>query len=226
LTRVALSKDQSGVWSSVFERSVSLLAQCVGAVDTESLWYALARSAELGFGHYPIAIADQQLSNRERIIEAAAQQQPRSARIMTLLARERKTVSSAREALALDPSYAPAIVALASATANDGDAPTAFALLERPAVLETPGAQTLRAQILLSERKLSDAIAAARLDVAGAWAKRPEPIFVVAVRRAAEETLGLCLMADGQTQAAAGHLRSAAGLGSTLAAAKLESMGH
>jgi hypothetical protein len=216
---VALAREQTGAFRALFDQSYEAYQSCP---DAELVGYALARSTELGFANLPVELDGQTLTNAAAVIERLGSRQPRSGRIATVRARQVSTMASAQAALAVDPSYSPATLALAAATmANDPKA--ALKLMDGIRDIKAlPGFHTLRARILLAAGNARAAAIEARHDIDGAWADTIEPFWMVGVRREAEEVLGRALLASGRRPQALSHLRAAAELGSAAARAVLD----
>ena len=89
---------------------------------------------------------------------------PKSVRIATLRARLLGTATAANEALALDPAYLPAQLALASALLDKGRIREASAILRK---IDYPEAKGLKARVRLSRRDYRGAIS--ELDQGGAY---------------------------------------------------------
>jgi hypothetical protein len=102
-----VAAEQEGVFEDVFEASRSGLEQCPNA---ETLWYGLIRAGELGFGQFPISIPSRRILDEVEAASEAASRIPRSVRIATVLARQQKTLDSARTAFAINPAYVPALL--------------------------------------------------------------------------------------------------------------------
>jgi hypothetical protein len=212
LRNVAYAQDQSGAFHGLFEQSYALFQLCP---DSEPIAYALARSTELGFARLPIEIDGLRMTSAVEIVAQLAVRHTRSARIATIHARQLSTVESADAALAIDPSYAPAKLALAAAKTGAGQPKAALTILKDIKNVATlPGFHTVRARSLLADGDSSAAANEARSDINGHWAEPIEPLLMLAVRRDAEETLGRALLATGKRAQATRHLRVAAGLGS------------
>lgn len=84
-----------------------------------------------------------------------------------------------------------------------------------------PGADTLRAEVLLARGEAAKAASLARRDLTASWDTAPEPYAMRPIRCAARETLALALLAQ-HSRAAKQELRSAADCGSSRAARALE----
>jgi hypothetical protein len=127
----------------VLARDQARLKQCS---TSEGAWYAILRAREL-LGCAPQRTLEM-LDQAQRLV-------PRSVRIATLRARLLGTATAAKEALALDPAYLPAQLALASALLDEGRIQEASAILRR---LDYPEAKGLKARVRLSRREYRGAI--------------------------------------------------------------------
>jgi len=116
-----------------------LLAQCP---DSEGTWYGVLRAHEL----------ESQEHQAPRTLAATARQRfPGSVRIATVYARAVGTLDAAQEAVRLDPRYAPAQVAYASALLAAGKPEQARVVLEAVSDLKhVSGGPTLLAKALLA----------------------------------------------------------------------------
>ncbi len=89
------------------------------------------------------------------MVDRAQRLVPKSVRIATLRARLLGTATAAKEALALDPAYLPAQLALASALLDEGRVRDASALLRK---IDYPEAKGLKARVRLNRREYRRAI--------------------------------------------------------------------
>ncbi|HJZ87528.1 MAG TPA: hypothetical protein VKN99_20280 [Polyangia bacterium] len=221
LGRARLAMSPEAAVRASFEGAVRALAECVG---DEELWYLLVRSAELGGGVFPTQVANSTVADLKAAVELAARRNPRSARIATIRARVIGGLQAARQAVALDPAYAPAQVTLAAALFAARDAKAARSVLAaRTDLARVPGACALLARACLAEGDASEAIAVAEREPApsaldlyepGARDERP--------RRDAVEVAGLAYLHSGQFDPAAQRLLQAAAEGSAAARTALE----
>jgi len=215
----AFAENEAGELRNQFTAARERLAECP---DSEPLLYTVIRASELGLGEFPLTIAQQEFANPQALAREAASRAPRSARIATVLARLDSSVASARHAVALDPGWSPAALALASALAAEGANAEAESVLAGTAGIKTvPGANTTRAAILIGLGKPDQAAALARRDLTGQWPDSPEPFLMPIVRREAMATLGQALFAGHHLKEAAAQLKAAAALGSERAQAAL-----
>jgi hypothetical protein len=183
--------SSGGAFLSAFDASSRALEECP---DSEALWYAFARMAELGFDRFPMQVAGVRVENMAEAAALARSRQPRSARVAVIDARTHGGLERARSALALDPSYAPGRVALAQALFEQQQVEEALPLSDAPNV---PGAASLRARLLIARGNSGDAKLAERLarrELTASW-DAPEPYDMQPVRCAAQEALGLALHA-------------------------------
>ena len=189
--------NSGGAYLSAFDESWQALGKCP---DSEPLWYTFARLAELGFERLPMEVAGAHVGTAADAAALARSRQPRSARIAVVDARTHGDIERARSALALDPSYAPARVALAAALFEHQHLDEALPLSDAPNV---PGAASLRARILVTRAAPGDAKQAERLarrELTASW-DAPEPYDMQPIRCAAQEALALALHAQHSRQA-------------------------
>lgn len=129
LQRSLGAKEPEDVISSVHARAAEARRECA---QSEEVRYAELRSAELEINRSE----DRALRDRWRSdVAAAAAEFPRSGKILTVAARATGTVADARRAVAADPRYAPAGVALARAVLAEGRPSEAAAILQNTADL-------------------------------------------------------------------------------------------
>ena len=217
LALTSFAKDQAGAFHTVFEESRQALTVCS---SSESLWYAFARSAELGFGDYPFKSADVSIADATAVADLALAAQPRSQRIAVIGARLHGDLVNARAALAMNPDYAPARLAVAQTLFDRNELSEALALCGSASVA---GADTLCARIFLAQGNASKAASLARRDSSASWDTAPEPYALQSVRCAARETFGLALLAQ-HSRAARAELQAAAACGSTRAQQSLQAL--
>jgi hypothetical protein len=211
------AENQAGELRNQYTAARERLAECPGS---EPLWYAVIRAAELDLAEFPLTIAQQTFATPQELAREAALRAPKSARIATALARLDSTVESARHAVALDPAWGPAALALAAALAANGANTEADHVLAGASDIKTvPGANTIRATVLMGLGKPEQAAALARRDLTEQWPDAPEPFLMPIVRREAMATLGLALLAGNHPKEAAAQLKAAAALGSQRARA-------
>lgn len=212
ITTAYFVMNSAGAYLSAFDDGTRALERCP---DSEPLWYAVARLAELGFNRLPMQVGGARVETAAEVAALARSRQPRSARIAVVDARTHGDVERARSALALDPDYAPARVALAQALLDAGQLDEALPLSEAPNV---PGAASVRAEILLARGGPGDAKAAeglARRELTTSW-DAVEPYDMQPVRCSAQEALALALHAQ-RSRWAKAELDKAAQCGSARA---------
>jgi hypothetical protein len=217
-TRVA--KDAVGALRIAAYHSRMVLPDCP---QSEPMWYALIRAAELGVVEFPIDAAGRQIPTALDAAQLAAARCPESVRVKTVLARLEGTEIAARAAIALDNQYAPAALALAASLVASGKAEQAVSTLGASAVRAVPGASTTRSAALLSLGRARMAATFARRELREEGYVSPEPFIAQFVQRDAEEALGRALRADHQTVEARSHLETAGALGSRTARQLLDS---
>jgi hypothetical protein len=127
----------------VLARDQAQLKQCA---TSEGAWYAILRAREL-LGCDPRRTLD--------MVEQAQRLVPKSVSIATLRARLLSTATAAKEALALDPRYLPAQLALASALLDEGRLGEASAVLRK---IDRPEAKGLKARVRLAHREYRGAL--------------------------------------------------------------------
>lgn len=214
LWQMRIAMDAIGSLQIAFDHSRSALPDCP---QSEPMWYAIARAAELGVVEFPIEVPGRALPTALDAGRAAAAQCPGSVRVWTVLARLEGTESAARSALALDASYAPAALALAAALVAGSKAEEALATLDAPTVRALPGANTIRSQALLLLGKASAAARFAQLELRDGRDSPAEPTPWQFGRREAEEALGRALYAENRASEAMPHLEAAVDRGSRTA---------
>lgn len=212
---LATANDDVGAFRTIGDEALTALKQCP---QSARLWYLAARSAEVLEG--PMAgRAFAGSGGLAGIVHEAVAHHPRSAPIATIAARLDGTTASARKAVALDSSYAPARRALATALARDG----AVAEALRLATVES--ARNLdhlaRAKVLLAAGRAAEAVTDARKALAKGNPDTSEPAPSVELQREAYEVLGFAYSKQGKTSDAEKAFRIAAAAGSTAAQAHL-----
>lgn len=212
--QVRVAMDQAGALRMAFNHAQDLLPRCQ---RSEPVWYAIVRTLELGLVSLPVQLAEQEVRTALEAARSGASKCPSSIRIRTVLARLEGTDLAARDALALDGSYAPASLALAVALASSGKGEEALSILDMKEVQKLPGAYTARSTTLLSLGNVKQAIASARREVDSAGTESPEPTVRKFIVRDAELALGVALHAARRTVEAKPHLEIAAALGSQAA---------
>jgi hypothetical protein len=127
----------------VLARDQTQLKQCA---TSEGAWYAILRAREL-LGCDPRRTLE--------MVDQAQRLVPKSVWIATLRARVLGTTNAAKEALALDPAYLPAQLALASALLDEGKLREASAVLRK---IDYPEAKGLKARVRLDRREYRGAL--------------------------------------------------------------------
>ena len=206
----ALAMEPESTVGGIYDRATKAEQQCP---SSEPIAYYRLRAAELGRGGSMIP-SEADRHDLEAMASQAAARFPRSARIATILARTKGTEGAAHLALALDPAYVPAKVALAAAMIRAGRADDARALLEQvPDLGSTPDGFAVLAQARWKMGDVSSARKAAQLALtqsslptpgAEPDARDPRP------QLSAHETLGLVALEKKQYADAARHLLLAA----------------
>src|SRR2546430_12300146 len=126
LSSSVLAKDANGAIRQAFLLAAEALPRCR---QSEQLWYATARAAELNLAVFPMDLGTSQLKDFTGLLQEALRQCPKSARLATIQARKIGTIEAARLAISLDPTYGPAGAALGAARLAGGDARAAIATL-------------------------------------------------------------------------------------------------
>ena len=136
---------------------------------------------------------------------------PRSARIASIQARASGTIADARHALALDPTYLPARVALAAALLSSSPAEAATYLAPEHDLAAVADGYTVLARTRWALRDSAGATEAAKLALHARTfhliepdARDPRPVS------GAHEVLGQVLLAKNRFREAATHLKLAA----------------
>ena len=115
LAACSMAMEPEGRRHAIFDQATEASLRCR---DDEQLAYVRLRAAELGAD----ATANDQAAWQafQRLTVDLSKQFPKSARIATIAARAERTVDRAHQAVMLDPSYAPAQVALVRALLGAG----------------------------------------------------------------------------------------------------------
>ena len=171
LDSVQLEMEPESTLRRVYSEATSATQRCP---TVEGLAYILVRSAELGrgalVGHLPTNGAPE----LPKLAAAAAERFPRSARILTVEARISRKPEVGRRALAADPQYIPARVALADILVQSGDWRGAEAILANTQGLDaTNDGLVVLAVIKLEKGDARGALAKADQALRG---RRGEPI--------------------------------------------------
>jgi hypothetical protein len=140
----------------------------------EGVAYVLVRSAELGRGVLVGQLPINGAPELPKLTAAAAEKFPKSARILTVDARVSRDAETARRAMAADPKYIPARVALADILVQSGDWHGAEASLDNAQGLNaTNDGLVVLALIKLEKGDARGAFAKANQALSG---RRAEPI--------------------------------------------------
>jgi tetratricopeptide (TPR) repeat protein len=211
LTQIMLVADPTGWLRSVYNSAQASVVECP---DSESVWYALLRSAEI-LGAEKVRISRTEVMEYRKAVESAWNQIPHSARIATIRARLLGTVESAESAVSLDPRYAPAHIALARAQLTTGNTSGAQETMRYLAHDRSPGVHVLLARIEFAQGNYKGAIEQVKRE--RSMTPNPvEPMILpdeVAVRDS-EEVAGLSYLQLGNYHRAAIFLVSATVRGS------------
>src|SRR4051812_16662206 len=178
-----------------------------GCPDSDEIAYLGLRARELVPGD-----ADPDLAFRKYIQEVAARFSC-SVKIATVRARQEKTVDAARRAVAIDPAYAPAQVALARALLAANDAAGAAAAIGGVKDLcHLDDGYAVLARVKWARGDVAGAIDAAQKEISGGRRSPTiEPVSQSAIPMAeAHEVLGLAYLEQNQPDRAVPHLREAA----------------
>ena len=223
LWRTRVAKNVAGLVEQAFERSRASLAECP---DSEGLWYAFLRTSELRSERFPVDVGSIHVRSVLEGARIAASKFESSVRIRTVLARSLGSEAAAQEAVALDPGYAPARLALASALIEAGQFERSLRELDAPGLRAYPGASATRARALLMLGRVHESARAARHELLQVTGSGVEPYEAVLIQADAEEVLGRALIADHHATEGRDHLRSAAAMGSTTARELLTRLEH
>jgi hypothetical protein len=179
----------------------------------EAAWYVLLRGHEMLREAGPVRAGAARYPSLREVARTVAERFPSSPRLATLRARVEGGVAVARAALAVNPVYAPAQVALARALLADGSPETARALLEaveQPERIQGGAVALARARVETGEPGKALLAAAREPNAPGLHALEPA-VFDVAVAREVDEVRGLARLALGAFEAGARSLLRAAG---------------
>jgi hypothetical protein len=207
LTDSVMAMEPEDSYRSVYERATAVVQECP---DSERIAYLRLRAAELRA--QVLTSNDTQRREQRRLADELAARFPGSVKIATLRARLAGTVEAARSATAIDTSYVPAQVALASALLVAGDAAGADAILHRIKDLRRlDDGFTVLARTRWALGNLAGAVDAANREINGRDMLGVEPgADDVRAIAGAHEILGLALVKKGQTRRAVPHLAAAA----------------
>jgi hypothetical protein len=206
----ALAMESEAALGGVYD---SATREQQGCPTSETLAYVRLRAAELGKGAPIDDTQDGPRGEWRALAHETSPRFPHSVRIMTIEARARGSVDAARKATAVDPSYAPAQVALAAALLAANDAPGAVHVLEQTKGLEkTSDGLAILARARFASGDVPGAAKAAKaalheraMELIEADANDPRPVAL------AHEVLGLALLIKRRYEEAARHLIAAKG---------------
>jgi tetratricopeptide (TPR) repeat protein len=176
--------------------------------ECEGLAYLQVRTEEM-LAEIQKTVPDDQ--RKSQLTETLARF-PKSAKIATVVARSLGTVDAARQAVDLDPSYAPARVALAKALLKHGNPKEALAVMEAATGIEyLPDGYLTLALVRSANGDENGAIRAAKQELKGRKGPCIEPGFDEFNEMAqADELLGLTYLKQKRYSLAAPHLLAAA----------------
>jgi len=208
LNRTSVAMEPESGLASIYDQATGAAARCP---DSEGLAYLRLRTAELGrgapVGRQPAAASDEW----RKLVLTLLAKFPRSARIATIQARASGTIADARHALALDPTYLPARVALAAALVSSSPAEAATYLTPEHDLATVSDGYAVLARTRWALGDSAGATEAAKVALhARAFhliepdGRDPRPVS------AAHEVLGQVLLAKKRFREAATHLKSAA----------------
>lgn len=178
----------------------------------EPAWYALLRGLEMLGEDGPVGAGAARQPSLRDAARTVAERFPSSPRLATLRARVEGGVAAARAALAVNPAYAPAQVALGRALLHDGSPETARALLEaveQPERIQGGAAALARARVETGAPGKALLAAAREPNAPGLGALEPS-IRDAGVAREVDEVRGLARLALGAHEAGARSLLRAA----------------
>lgn len=203
LTASSMAMEPEGRRQAIYDRATEAATRCV---DSEAVAYVRLRAAELGTER--VARDDARVKAFRSLAQNLSKQFPASARIATICARSEGSVDRARHAVAIDPGYAPAQVALANALVDAGDVPGAKKAIEGLKNLaKVDDGFAVLARVRLADGDIKGAIEAASKELKGRDAIGLEPGdgdgHAVAK---AHEVLGLAYVKQGKPDKAAPHL--------------------
>jgi hypothetical protein len=210
LTTSEAAMDAESARGMLYEEATGDAQQCP---QSERIAYVRLRVLELGAG-------DAQLeAQRVELGRKLVRSFPRSARIATVVARLERSAPLARQAVGLDPAYAPAGVALAALLFGSGDTTGAQAAISAtPDIAAVENGFAVLARIRWASGDVDGTIEAAQRQLAG----RKMPIEPGGgVRQAADdeahELLGVAYLKKARPDRAAPHLIAASEAGSARA---------
>jgi tetratricopeptide (TPR) repeat protein len=173
LETARFEKEPEGTVRKVFDDATKAELRCPA---NELVAYARLRSAELGRGAFVGDLTPAARAELRTDADKAAARFPHAVKILAIGARADGTVPAARRAVAADPNYIPAKVALAAALIREGNAPSAVGMLEAiPNLDATSDGFTILARAHFAVHDLKGALRAARLVFKGRSSELIEP---------------------------------------------------
>ena len=194
-----------------------------GGEGNEAGWYALLRGLEMLGDDGPVAVGAARWPSLLEAAHAAAQRFWNSPRLATLRARLDGGIPACRVALAVNPAYAPAQVALGNALLREGRPHVARAVLEEvrePERVQGAGVALARARVETGDPGKALIAAAQESNAPGLCGVEPsihDPVVV----RDLDEVRGLARLALGAVDAGVRSLLRACAGGSVAARAAL-----
>jgi tetratricopeptide (TPR) repeat protein len=199
----SMAMEPEGRRQAIYDRATETAPRCA---NSEALAYVRLRAAELTTER--AASDDARVKAYRVLAQDLSKQFPASARIATIWAHSEGSVDRARRAVALDPGYAPAQVALANALLDSGDVPQAKKVIEGVMSLaKLDDGFTVLARVRWAEGDVKGTIEAAGKELKGRDAIGLEPgggDGPAVVK--AHELLGLAYAKQGKPDKAAPHL--------------------
>lgn len=206
LVASSMAMEPEGRRQAIYDQATEATSRCQ---DDEPLAYVRLRSAELAVG--PMATDEIRKQTFMKLAQDLSKQFPKSVRIVTIAARSDGSVDGARRAVALDPNYAPAQVALAVALLDAGNTVEARTTIDGVKnLVALDDGFTALARVKWAQGDTKGAIAAANKELKGraAFGVEPGAGDTQAIVRA-HEVLGLAYVKIGKFDQAAPHLLAA-----------------
>jgi hypothetical protein len=193
---------------------------------SEAAWYALLRGREMLGDQGPVAIGPTRWASPLEAAHAATQRYAGSPRLATLWARLDGGVAACRTAMAVNPAYAPAQVALGNALLREGRSQAARGVLEdvrEPERVQGAGVALARARVETGDPGRALMAAAQESNAPGLCGVEPS-IHDPGVVRDLDEVRGLARLALGAVDAGVRSLLRSVAAGS--AAARRSLLAH
>jgi hypothetical protein len=215
LSQTPTVMEPRGWVARIFRESVAALQDCP---TDEAIWYVLLRSLEL-VGDFPFHIEGIEVRDLRTAADLGSKRVSTSVRVATVRARAWHTTDTARAAVTLDPTYAPARIALASVLIDQAEAHQARTILEKVSDLNhVPGGYTLLARSRLLTDDFEGAISAAAQERSSMLSTlEPSILPDITAVRDAREVAGQAYLAEQKYTRAAESLLDAAVRGSDTA---------